>query len=156
MNIIIKRILTENIDRGLNLIWKVFQEYVAPYYTKEGIDFFHSTYIDGERFRNKIKNGEEIMFGAFVQNELVGVLILSCNNTVSCAFVDGKYHRMGIGKALFEMVISELKQRGEKELKLNASPYAIGFYHALGFEDMDVQSDYNGILYTPMLLNLCK
>lgn len=39
------------------------------------------------------------------------------------------------------------------KITLNASPYAVPFYHTLGFIDIDDQKEYNGILYTPMELN---
>jgi len=51
---------------------------------------------------------------------------------------------------LFNQVISDLKQRQVKKMQLNASPYAIQFYHSIGFKDLDEQQEFHGILYTPM------
>ncbi|MDE5680545.1 MAG: GNAT family N-acetyltransferase, partial [Lachnospiraceae bacterium] len=39
-------------------------------------------------------------------------------------------------------------------IKLNAAPYAIPFYHAIGFTDIGAESIYQGIRYTPMELQL--
>ena len=150
----IHTVALEDLDTGLALIWDVFLKFVAPDYSKEAIDFFYSQYITGARFRQKFFDGSEVMYGAYICDELVGVLSISARNTVSCIFVKEEYHRMGIGKSLFDAVIKELKRRGVAEINLNASPYAINFYHKLGFCDTDVQSTYNGMIYTPMKLAL--
>ena len=153
-NLKIRNVPIENIDEGFQVIWDTFYEYVAPDYTQEGIDCFYSEFIKGKEFRKKFIDGLEVMYGAYIDDELVGVLSISVMNKVSCLFVKGKYHRLGIGKKLFENVIEELKQRGVTEIRLNASPYAVPFYHAIGFQDTDMQLSYKGILYTPMVLSL--
>lgn len=152
----IKRITHENIEEGFQVIWEVFQEFVAPDCTQEGIDYFYSEFIRSERFRKKFADGREVMYGAYVDGVLAGVLSISDMNTVSCVFVKGKYHRMGIGKELFGIVIKERKGKGATEIRLNASPYAVPFYHAMGFQDMDVPSTEKGIVYMPMRLSLSK
>lgn len=152
----ITKLTPENIEEGLEVIWEVFQEFVASDYTREGIDCFYSEFIKSEKFRKKFADGTEVMYGAYVDGELAGVLSISDLNTVSCVFVKGKYHRMGIGRKLFEIVIKELKDRDAAEIKLNASPYAVPFYHAMGFDDTGAESSYKGIVYTPMKLALDK
>lgn len=152
----IEKVASENIEDGFQLIWEVFTQYVAPDYTQEGIDCFYSEFIKGERFREKFADGKEVMYGAYIDGELAGVLSISAENTVSCLFVRGKYHRMGIGKKLFETVIQELTRRGVTEIKLNASPYALPFYSAVGFRSVGIQTTYKGIVYTPMKLMLDK
>lgn len=155
-NLKIKVVTSEKIDEGFQVIWEVFREFVAPDYTQEGIDCFYSEFIKSEQFRKKFLEGREVMYGAYIDDELTGVLCISVMNTVSCVFVKGKYHRMGIGKKLFEAVIEKLKYQGVTEITLNASPYALPFYHAIGFCDTNVQSTYKGIVYTPMALLLDK
>lgn len=150
----IKRIAPENIEEAFHVIWEVFQEFVAPDYTPEGINYFYSEFIKGEKFRKKFTDNREIMYGAYIGDELAGVLSISVMNTVSCVFVKGKYHRQGIGKKLFDMVIKESISKGLTEIRLNASPYAVPFYHAMGFQDTDMPSNYQGIIYTPMKLIL--
>ena len=148
----IKMIDSQELDKGFDLIWKVFLKFVAPDYTEEGIKTFYEQFINSEKFRNKFISGAEIMYGAYIDAKLVGVLSISQYNTVSCVFVDGDYHRMGVGKELFSFIIQILKNKGVDKIKLNASPYAVPFYHYLGFKDVGIQSSYNGIVYTPMEL----
>jgi hypothetical protein len=43
-----------------------------------------------------------------------------------------------------------LKEKQVEKIVLNTSPYALPFYHAIGFKDLDGQQDFHGMLYTPM------
>lgn len=47
------------------------------------------------------------MYGAYRAEKLVGVISLSRNHTISCIFVDGKYHRKGVGKKLYRKLLIE-------------------------------------------------
>lgn len=150
MDYVIKRVSLENLDRAFDLVWNTFMEFVAPDYSNEGIETFKVSFIDNCGFKDNFKNNKQIMYGAYSKEVLVGILSISSNNTISCAFVDKNYHRKGIGTKLFEHLILELKDRNVNKITLNASPYAVPFYHYIGFNDLDVQKDYKGILYTPM------
>lgn len=140
------------LDKGFSLIWNVFQEFVAPDYTEEGIKTFYEQFIIGAKFRDKFNTGAEVMYGAYVEDKLVGVLSISQYNTVSCVFVAKEYHRKGVGTKLFSFVIDRLQKESVDKIKLNASPYAVPFYHSLGFKDTGAKSSYMGIVYTPMEL----
>ena len=140
----------EQTDDALKLIWRTFLEFVAPDYSEEGIETFKTGFIENINFKNKFKSGLEKMYGAYDNQILVGVVSISVNNHISCVFVDKKFHRNGIATMLFNQVISDLKQRQVKKMQLNASPYAIQFYHSIGFKDLDEQQEFHGILYTPM------
>ncbi|WMJ87659.1 GNAT family N-acetyltransferase [Anaerocolumna sp. MB42-C2] len=154
MEVLINKLNVTELERAFVLIWDVFLEFDAPDYSQEGIETFRKNFIENEDFRNAFKEGRQIMYGAFLNNLLIGVISISINNHVSCVFVDKKYHRNGIATMLFRHIILELKERQVQKIFLNASPFAIPFYHAIGFEDLDNQQDYHGILYTPMELNL--
>jgi GNAT superfamily N-acetyltransferase len=92
------------------------------------------------------------MYGAYFDNRLIGVLAVSDRNYVSCVFVDKQYHRKGVASAMLHAIISEFKKKGQKKVLLNATPYALPFYHKLGFVDTDIERDYKGIRYTTMEL----
>lgn len=76
------------------------------------------------------------------------------NHTISCIFVDGKYHRKGVGKKLFDMVIVKLRERGVTEITLDASYYGCPFYTSLGFRTIGQKTSYRGIVDTLMKLTL--
>lgn len=141
-NYFIREIKENETEEALNLVWKVFQEYEAPDYTKEGVNEFYKS-IHDEKYLSMLS-----LYGAFVQNKLIGVIATRNNGThIALFFVDGKYHRKGIGKQLFQTV---LKKCNSDKMTVNSSPYAVSIYHKLGFQDIDTEQVVNGLRFTPM------
>ena len=68
-------------------------------------------------------------------------------------FVDGMYHRKGIGKQLFEKVCLD---NSSGNMTVNSSPFAVKVYHHLGFIDSDIEQVTDGLRYTPMIYRLKK
>lgn len=90
------------------------------------------------------------MYGAFYEEKLVGVIATRSEGThIALFFVDGKYHRQGIGKQLFQTV---WERNLFHKMTVNSSPFAIPVYHKLGFCDTDTEQVMNGIRFTPMEL----
>ena len=154
MEYLIRKVDYEELDKAFSMIWNTFLEFVAPDFSKEGIDTFRVNFIESQDFKDCFKNGKQTMYGAYSKKNLVGVVSISGNNHVSCVFVDKEYLRNGIATLLFNQIFSELKGNQVKKISLKASPYAVPFYHAIGFKDLDRQQDFHGILYTPMELML--
>ena len=150
MEYLIREVEYEDLDKAFSLIWNTFSEFVAPDYSKEAIDNFRTNFIENKDFKDCFKNGKQFMYGSYLEEKLVGVMSISENNHVSCVFVDKEYHRNGIATMLFNQIILELKEKQVEKITLNSSPYAIHFYHAIGFKDLDRQKDFHGMLYTPM------
>ena len=137
------RILAEDeTDAALALAWKVFTEYESPDYAPEGTEEFRNTledqaYLAGLRY-----------YGAFDGEKLVGLLAIRVRQRHICFFfVDGEYHRRGIGTKLFRRLRGDFP--GQK-ITLNSSPYGLPFYKALGFKEADSEQTVNGIRFTPM------
>ena len=60
---------------------------------------------------------------------------------------DGKYHKQGIGRKLFDKV----KSFNDKNyFTVNSSPYAHEVYKHLGFLDTDKEQCVNGLRFYPM------
>jgi GNAT superfamily N-acetyltransferase len=154
MEYLIRKVEYEELDNAFSLIWNTFSEFVAPDYSEEGIDTFRVNFMESKDFKEHFKGDKQIMYGAYSKEKLVGVVSISENNHVSCVFVDKEYHRKGIASMLFGQIISILKDKQVEIITLNASPYAVPFYHSIGFKDLNIQQDFNGILYTPMELKL--
>ena len=95
----IRKIRQEEVEKALLLVWRVFQEYEAPGYTKEGVqEFYQSSHNE-----NYLSNLD--WHGAFAEEKLRGVIAVRNKGThIALFFVDGKYHRQGIGKRLFQTV----------------------------------------------------
>ena len=144
LNCLVREIKREEIEKALCLVWKVFQEYEAPDYTKEGVEEFYKS-IHDESYLSRL-----CWYGAFVQSELVGVIATRNEGThIALFFVNGKYHRQGIGKQLFQTIKSK---NNENKMTVNSSPYAVSIYHKLGFKDTDIEQAVNGLRFTPMEL----
>ena len=138
LNVSIKRL--DETQSALQLVWEVFQEFESPDYTQEGINEFYKT-IHDENYISMLT-----MYGAFLSGELVGVIATRNNGRhIALFFVDGKYHRQGIGKQLFEAVRTD-------KMTVNSSPYAVGIYRKLGFKAVDEEQSVNGLRFTPMTL----
>lgn len=150
MEYLIRKVDFEELNKAFSLILDTFSEFVAPDYTKEGVDTFRVNFIESEDFKDCFKNGSQIMYGVYSEEKLVGVASISAKNNVSCIFVDKEYHRKGIATMIIKQIISELKEKQVKKITLKASPYAVPFYHAIGFKDLEKQQEFHGILYTPM------
>lgn len=145
-NFAIRKITQDETAKALALVWRVFQEYEAPDYGKEGTEEFYGSIHDKD-FLSKL-----CMVGAFEKDELVGVIATRNEGAhIALFFVDGKYHKQGIGKQLFETV---KKQCSMDKMTVNSSPYAVSVYHKWGFRDTDIEQTVNGLRFTPMQLKL--
>jgi len=105
---------------------------------KEGMIFIGSFYVPPD-FRMWICEDTET-------DKIVGVLAMY-DEHVYWMFVDGKYHRKGISRSLFNMMLDELKP---EKLTVSASLYAADVYRKLGFVDTDTEQINHGIKYIPM------
>lgn len=144
LNISIRKLGQEEIAKALCLVWRVFQEYEAPDYTKEGVEEFYKS-IHDENYLSKL-----CLYGAFAQEEIVGVIATRSGGIhIALFFVDGKYHRQGIGKQLFQTVWAKCSFG---KMTVNSSPYAVLIYHKLGFHETDIEQVVNGLRFTPMEL----
>ena len=143
---LIRKIGQEEVENALLLVWQVFQEYEAPDYTEDGVRAFYKSVHD-EEYVSALD-----WYGAFVEEKLVGVIaVRNAGAHIALFFVDGEYHRQGIGKRLFQAV--RIQCRSAK-MTVNSSPYAVPIYHALGFRSTDSEQVVNGLRFTPMELSL--
>ena len=141
----IKEIKDFQMKEALELVWKVFLEFEAPDYTKEGIAEFKKT-IDDKTWIEKRK-----FLGAFDDDKIVGVIATFETSHIALLFVDGNYHRKGIGRKLFETV---KKQNYKGFFTVNSSPYAHDVYKHFGFCDTDTEQVVKGLRFIPMKLEL--
>lgn len=66
---------------------------------------------------------------------------------ICCFFVKAQYHRQGIGRKLWEYVLSSSKNN---TFTVHSSPYAVPVYRKLGFVDTNTEQSADGMRYTPM------
>ena len=138
----ISRLQEDERQSALELAWRVFSEYESPDYVPEGTEEFHKCLHDEEYLA-----GIEY-YGAFDKEKLIGIIgIRADKNHICFFFVDGNYHRKGVGTRMFRYF---LKDYSGKTITLNSSPYGVPFYKAIGFVPTDEEKTINGIRFTPM------
>lgn len=153
-------------EEAMGLAWKTFLEFEAGDYTPEGVRSFED-FITDSALKRMFLSGDYRLVTAYVGDKMAGMITLRNECHISLLFVDKRYHRHGIGKALIDAVACYVKERygkrygpecgrGLKEgykgyrMTVNASPYGAAFYHRIGFKDLGPKRQQDGIIFTPM------
>lgn len=138
----IKQLNRKQLDDAQTLILDVFNKYEATNYPEGGKKAFEDA-IHSKEYLDSLT-----AYGAFDNNQIVGIIASRSEGThVALFFVDGRYHRQGIGRKLWQFL---LKSCNSDIITVNSSLYAVEVYKKLGFIPMgDVQKD-NGIQFVPM------
>lgn len=140
----------EEWEDAMALAWRTFLRFEAQDYPPEGVKNFERFVTDSTIYRMFLI-GSYHLFVAYAGMTLVGMITLRDDSHISLLFVDEKYHRQGIGRALVRYVKSYLASGTRvSHMTVNASPYGVEFYHKLGFRDIRPQEQKDGIIYTPM------
>ena len=137
----IRKITQEELQKTIDLVWNVFLKFEAPDYSNEGIEEFRKS-INDPNFINKLE-----IYGAFLNDKLLGIIATRNKNHIALYFVDEKYQGQGIGRSLYDMV-SRLNP--DDYFTVNASFYAKKIYEHMGFECTEELQEVNGIKFYPM------
>ena len=141
-DITIRKLTDNEVPEALALAWRVFVEYESPDYSPEGTEEFRKS-IHDEKYLEGID-----YYGAFDGDLLVGMTGIRKERRHVCfCFVDGRYHRKGMGTRLFRRMTEDFPGQ---TITLNASPYGLPFYKAIGLVATDDEQTVNGIRFTPM------
>ena len=149
----IKEVDDKSLQQALDLVNRVFSEFVAVDYSEQGLNTFES-YLKGklQEVSASIKSGEKKIWAYYQENEIIGVIATKNASHISLMFVDKQHHRQGIAKQLFDVALDWLKNNKDtKYITVNSSPYAVKAYEHLGFVKTADQQEKDGILYVPMM-----
>ncbi len=133
------------------LIVRVFNNYVAPVYSKNGVGKFLSM-ISPAGLRD-MKNGKSsFVILAKDQNKIIGMLSVINENHIALIFVDPENQKKGVGKNLISKAIKICLSRNTSifSITVSSSPNSKSFYKAIGFEIQGDEIDENGMRFTPM------
>ena len=144
----IRKLTKHEINNALPLVWRVFNEYEAVNYPPDGAQAFWNA-IHDEVFLSQLS-----AYGAFDCDNLIGILASrSKGSHIALLFVDGAYHRQGVGKMLWNAFLAD---SGKDKITVNSSLYAVGIYEKLGFiKTAEVQTE-SGIQFVPMVFKKPK
>lgn len=151
-DIILRPIYENEWEEAMQLAWDTFILFEAPEYSKEGIQSFKN-FVRDPILKNLYLEGKYKLIAAFHNGIIVGIIGARNMTHISLLFVDSEYHRRGIATMLMRQMFElTYREYGKREMTVNSSPYAVGFYHKLGFIDTDVEQTTDGIRYTPMII----
>ena len=141
-------------EPAMKLAWETFLIFEAQEYGEEGIESFRD-FISDQRLKNMFLKGEYQMMVALYKDEIIGFITVRNRSHISLLFVNKKYHRQGIGSILIERMGEYLiTEVGVDYMTVDSAPYALEFYHKLGFWDLAPRQQKQGIIYTSMKKNL--
>jgi len=149
----IKEITQSDLQKALNLVNGVFDEFVAVDYSEQGRQTFEN-YLKTkyEETAAALADGSKKFWGFYQDGEILGVIAVRNVSHISMLFVDKKHHGKGIAKRLFHFLLDYLKDA--KQITVNSSPYAVKIYERLGFSATTEQQEKDGLLFTPMIYRL--
>lgn len=146
----IRFIKDEEWTDAMDLVYHTFLQFDAPLFTEAGIAHFHN-FITDPTLKQMYSTGSFQMVGAFEEDRIIGVIALRNYHHISLLFVDEYYQNKGVGKELVRIMADFSRDKLHQEyMTVNSSPYAVEFYHKLGFEDISEEVLEDGIFYTPM------
>lgn len=138
----------------LELVLRVFGEFVGPDFSDEGVAEFERS---ARRFLIESPDDHAVTV-AISEGALVGMIDVRDASHVCLFFVDAAYQRRGVGAALLTAAVE--RARGHDSLvdaiTVNSGPAAVSAYRALGFAETAPESNVNGIRFVPMRLQLAS
>jgi len=140
----------------IDLVSRVFTQYVAPLYSDDGIREFMK-YLDPSILAERSKGDHRVQV-AESHDEIIGMIEIRGYSHVALFFVATEQQRKGIGRELLNKAVRECISINPDlaEITVNSSPNAVFAYRALGFTEKDKEKTVNGIRFVPMALKLTK
>lgn len=149
------RLYRNQIGKALELVWDVFQECDAEDYEEMGQKTFQH-FISRENMEEKMDTGEMVFFGAYEENNLVGVIAMRSGFHISLLFVDKRHQRRGVAKRLIRRAVAYCIECNPllTKITVNSSPKGVDAYRAMGFYPLSREMKKEGMRYTPMRIDI--
>lgn len=144
----IEELKLENLEEAINVIKSTFLKFIAPDYSNEGVENFFK-FANYDTIKESISRNMKI-YVAKEKGKIIGVIGYRDNSHINLLFVLEEYHHKGIARALYNLVIKNLKSDNVKRITVNSSPYAHDIYLKLGFVDDEKMREEDGIKFYPM------
>ena len=121
------------------LIAKTYRKYNLSHANPEEQDRllgpFRHALSDDPKHREAIRAvvGSPMLYVAIEDSKIVGVL-RGRENVLASLFVDGDYHRRGIGRQLVARFERDSRARGVEWIRVASTLYAVAFYQSMGYK----------------------
>jgi len=139
----------EELGEALTLARHGFRKFVAPDFLPQGVAAFLA-YIEIGQTAQRIADGTLEFWVCKFAGQMAGMLAMRNRGHISLLFVDEAHFRRGVARKLAEAAFDAARKSGKERVSVHASPYAAGFYRAVGFKDTDAEKHENGMVYVPM------
>ena len=152
-NIVIRKITCHEVESAMRLALEVFMQFEAPDYDPMGVESFKRDIVENPEYLENARRGICPIYGAFDGDKIVALMGMRSSKThINLVFTKKEYHRKGIARAIFRYLLNDILTENPalEALTLNASPYGLPFYLALGFVPLTGEQEINGIRFTPM------
>ena len=151
VDIIIREARVNDAREISDLTIRLLHTFLQPDLTEEGENILLET-LRPEAVRERIESGQYSTYLALEGNKVVGIISMKEVTHLYHLFVSESHQGRGIAKKLWETALREcLSDRQIKEITVNASGYAVGFYQKIGFSPTGPAEWKNGIRSTPMV-----
>jgi GNAT superfamily N-acetyltransferase len=133
---------------------EVFHEFVAPLYSKEGVEEF-LRYVDPAPMATRAASNHVTLL-AEDAGQLLGVIELRDFNHVSLLFVRRGAQGKGVARRLLREALRLIRENrpAMDAVSVHSSPNAVAAYEKLGFRAQEPEKVTRGIRYVPMILSL--
>ena len=138
----IRRLLDDEYEDVVKLITQTVHTVCKDDYTKEELDAWAPDNFDINKFRNNIYGCYNLV--AFEKGKLVGFVSATIDGYINRLYTHKDYLRCGIASALYNKVEEWAKGCGIRELSLDSSRTAEGFYLKKGFVKSGVSVTEHG------------
>jgi predicted GNAT family N-acyltransferase len=138
----------------IDLVSKVFDEFVAPLYSQEGVSEFMK-YLRVDDLTERLKAGNFVLL-VKSGSDIIGVVEVRENSHIALLFVEGSHQKNGTGKGLLKMAIETCQTRNPdtRRINVNSFPNAVTANQNMGFNATKQEQVVNGICFIPMELSL--
>lgn len=152
----IRNLKADEIGKAHLLVSSVFDEFVAPLFSDEGVCQFIS-FIDPSNLKERLQDNSFILV-AELKHDVVGVIAMRDWNHIFLLFVDGKHQRKGIATSLLDDALRRCEREGHKPEKVtvNSSPNAVEAYRRMGFVQIKEEEVHQGIRAIPMAMEIIE
>jgi GNAT superfamily N-acetyltransferase len=152
----IRELEEDEIGEAHDLVSSVFDEFVAPLFSDEGIHEFHS-FIEPSKLRERLSSKSFILV-AEANVKMVGVIGVRDWSHVFLLFVKSDHQRKGIARLLLLETLKRCKnvKPDPEKITVNSSPNAVEAYRRMGFIQTSEEQLTHGIRYVSMVLGLSE
>jgi N-acetylglutamate synthase-like GNAT family acetyltransferase len=142
-------------DSVHDMILKVFHQFVAPTYSKSGIEKFTGMLSPSFLVERK---ADKFTIVAELDGRIAGCLTMINKGHIALLFVDSELRGGGIGSSLIRYGIDLALERFPdlNTITVSSSPNSVSFYRSVGFATVGEERNEDGMRFLPMAKDLSR